>query len=47
MDTLTPVILFGAAAIAGHTYGEEWLHRIGLRATADRWAATLRRFLFG
>jgi hypothetical protein len=47
MEALTPVILFGAAAIAGHTFGEAWLERIGLRATADRWAATLRRFLFG
>jgi hypothetical protein len=47
MDELTPVILFGAAAIAGHTYGEAWLERIGLRAAVGRWAATLRRFLFG
>jgi hypothetical protein len=47
MDSLTPVILFGAAAIAGHAYGEECLQRLGLRATADRWVETLRRFLFG
>jgi hypothetical protein len=47
MDKLTPVILFGAAAIAGHTYGEAWLERAGLRATAYRWVAVLRRFLFG
>jgi hypothetical protein len=47
MDTLTPVILFGAAAIAGHAYGEECLERLGLRARADRWVAVLRRFLFG
>lgn len=45
MDKLTPVILFGAAAIAGHTYGEAWLERVGLRAAADRWLARLRRFL--
>jgi hypothetical protein len=47
MDTLTPVILFGAAAIAGHAYGEEWLARVGLRQTAERYVRTLRRFLFG
>jgi hypothetical protein len=47
MDTLTPVILFGAAAIAGHAWGEEWRERVGLRETADRWVERLRRFLFG
>jgi hypothetical protein len=47
MDTLTPVILFGAAAIAGHTYGEEWLARVGLRQIAERYMKTLRRLLFG
>jgi hypothetical protein len=47
MDTLTPVILFGAAAIAGHAYGEEWLQRVGLRQAADRFVETIRRFLFG
>jgi hypothetical protein len=45
MDTLTPVILFGAAAIAGHAYGEAWLERWGLRPAAERWLARLRRFL--
>jgi hypothetical protein len=46
MEALTPVILFGAAAIAGHAYGEEWLARVGLRERAVRWADRLRRFLF-
>jgi hypothetical protein len=47
MVTLTPVILFGAAAIAGHTYGEAWLERAGLRPAAERWFERLRRFLSG
>jgi hypothetical protein len=47
MDKLTPVILFGAAAIAGHTYGEAWLERAGLLPAAERWFERLRRFLFG
>jgi hypothetical protein len=49
MDNLTPVILFGAAAIAGHTWGEELLERFHLRQGAERCleraSATLRRFL--
>ena len=49
MDQLTPVILFGAAAIAGHTWGEELLERLRLRRGAERCLAfateRLRRFL--
>ena len=37
MDQLTPVILFGAAAIAGHTWGEELLERFRLRGGVERW----------
>jgi hypothetical protein len=47
MDTLTSVILFGAAAIAGHAYGDQWLARVGLQQRVARWADALRRFLFG
>lgn len=51
MDQLTPVILFGAAAIAGHTWGEAWLDRIGLKDAAERLLArigeALRRFFGG
>jgi hypothetical protein len=48
MDQLTPVILFGAAAIAGHTWGDELLERFRLREGAERClelaAEKLRRF---
>jgi hypothetical protein len=50
MDQLTPVILFGAAAIAGHTWGDELLERFRLREGAERClelAAEKLRRLFG
>ena len=50
MEQLTPVILFGAAAIAGHTWGEELLERLRLRQGAERYlalAAEKLRRLFG
>ena len=50
MEQLTPVILFGAAAIAGHTWGEELLERLRLRRGAERClevASEQLRRLFG
>ena len=50
MDQLTPVILFGAAAIAGHTWGDELLERLRLRGAAERClevASEKLRRLFG
>jgi hypothetical protein len=40
MDHLTPVILFGAAAIAGHAWGDALLERLHIRAAV---AARLER----
>jgi hypothetical protein len=45
MEQLTPVILFGAAAIAGHAYGEDLLERFGLRRQAMRLVERLSRWL--
>ena len=45
MEQLTPVLIFGAAAIAGHAYGEDLLERFGLREEASRLIDRLARWL--